>query len=184
MVRSGDADAHTRACAAEHHPRGTGPGLDRGRHQLSEEGKHSVWVARQYCGERGKQDNCQVAVSLSVATHQASLPVYLPQEWTDDPDRRAKTGIPEDVTFQTKPEIALRRMCQMLATGVPPAVVLADPAYGNDGKFPRGITAPFGLACLACLGLPYAMGVFSSMLEIWRPGEAPAPPASAWQTAR
>src|SRR5512135_2731150 len=75
-------------------------------------GHHSVGVARQYCGERGKQDNCQVAVSLSVATHQASQPIayrlYLPQEWADDSDRRTKAGVPEAVAFQTKPEIALR----------------------------------------------------------------------------
>ena len=79
-------------------------------------GTHSVGVARQYCGERGKQDNCQVAVSLSVATHQASLPIayrlYLPQEWADEPDRRAKAGVPEAVAFQTKPEIALRQMAR------------------------------------------------------------------------
>jgi SRSO17 transposase len=113
-------------------------------------GQHSVGVARQYCGERGKQDNCQVAVSLSVATHQASLPIayrlYLPKEWVEDAERRARTGVPEDVTFQTKPEIALQQMRQMLAAGVPAATVLADPAYGNDGKFRRGITE---------LGLPW-----------------------------
>ncbi len=111
-------------------------------------------------------------MSLSVATHQASLPIayrlYLPQHWADDPDRRAKAGVPEDVAFQTKPEIALQQMRQMLAAGVPPAMALADAAYGNDGKFRSGITE---------LGLPYVVGVFSSML-VWRPGEAPAPPAS------
>ena len=132
-------------------------------------GKHSVGVTRQYCGERGKQDNCQVAVSLSVATHQASLPIayrlYLPQDWADDPDRRTTANVPEAVAFQTKPEIALQQMREMLAAGVPPATVLADAAYGNDGKFRRGITE---------LGLPYVVGVFSSML-VWRPGEAPAP---------
>ena len=141
-------------------------------------GTHSVGVARQYCGERGKQDNCQVAVSLSVATHQASLPIayrlYLPQEWADDPDRRAKAGVPEAVAFQTKPEIALRQMRQMLAAGVPPAVALADPAYGNDGKFRAGITE---------LGVAYAVGVFSSLL-VWRPGEAPAPPTAGSGRAR
>src|ERR1700760_2486020 len=76
-------------------------------------GHHSVGVARQYCGQVGKQDNCQVAVSLSVATHQGSLPIayrlYLPKDWADDPVRRAKTGIPDDIVFQTKPEIALQQ---------------------------------------------------------------------------
>jgi len=141
-------------------------------------GKHSAGVARQYCGERGKQDNCQVAVSISVATHQASLPItyqlYLPKEWTGDPVRRAKASVPEDVVFQTKPAIALQQMREMLAAGVPRAAALADPAYGNDGKFRAGISE---------LGLPYAVGVFSSML-VWRPGEAPVLPAPGSAPAR
>src|SRR4051795_5983452 len=74
-------------------------------------GRHSVGVTRQYSGQLGKQDNCQVAVSLSVATNAASLPVayrlYLPQDWAADPARREKAGVPESVTFRTKPEIAL-----------------------------------------------------------------------------
>ena len=77
-------------------------------------GRHSVGVARQYCGQLGKQDNCQVAVSLSVATHAASLPVayrlYLPDDWAADPVRRRKAGVPEDDRFQTKPEIALEQI--------------------------------------------------------------------------
>ena len=99
-------------------------------------GKHSVGVARQYCGQLGKQDNCQVAVSLSVATEQASLPVayqlYLPETWANDPDRRAKAGVPEDVIFRTKPEIALAQIRATLDAGVSPGVVLADAGYGND----------------------------------------------------
>jgi SRSO17 transposase len=82
-------------------------------------------VARQYCGQLGKQDNCQVAVSLSVATHQGSLPVayrlYLPKEWADDAARRDIAGVPDDVRFQTKPEIALQQLRQTLADGVPAA---------------------------------------------------------------
>ncbi len=107
-------------------------------------GSHSVGVARQYCGQLGKQDNCQVAVSLSVATHQGSLPVayrlYLPKDWVDDPLRRAKAGVPADITFQTKPEIALQQLRQALADGVPPGVALIDPAYGNDSKLRAGIS--------------------------------------------
>ena len=87
-------------------------------------GSHSVGVARQYCGQVGKQDNCQVAVSLSVATHQGSLPVayrlYLPKEWAEDPARRKIAGVPDEVRFQTKPEIALQQLRQALADGVPP----------------------------------------------------------------
>src|SRR6266508_2981548 len=78
------------------------------------QGRHSVGVARQYCGELGKQDNCQVAVSLSVANHHASLPVayrlYLPQEWAKDRRRRRKAGVPEEIGFKTKPEIALEQI--------------------------------------------------------------------------
>jgi SRSO17 transposase len=99
-------------------------------------GSHSVGVARQYCGQVGKQDNCQVAVSLSLATHQGSLPIgyrlYLPKGWADDPLRRAIAGVPDDVRFQTKPQIALRQMRQAAAgsqSSVPP------------GYRPRGATA-------------------------------------------
>jgi len=74
-------------------------------------GKHSVGVARQYCGQVGKQENCRVAVSLSVATWSSSLPIayrlYLPKEWAEDTERREKAEVPEEIEFQTKPEIAL-----------------------------------------------------------------------------
>src|SRR5580700_11158936 len=77
-------------------------------------GTHSVGVTRQYCGQLGKQDNCQVAVALSLANHYASLPVayrlYLPKEWAEDEERRRKTGVPEDIVFKTKPEIALEQV--------------------------------------------------------------------------
>ena len=133
-------------------------------------GSHSVGVARQYCGQLGKQDNCQVAVSLSVATHQGSLPVayrlYLPKEWADDAGRRATAGVPDDVCFQTKPEIALQQLREALADGVPPAPVLIDPAYGNNSKLRAGISE---------LGLTYAAGILPTTM-VWRPGEAPLPP--------
>src|SRR5467141_3781855 len=77
-------------------------------------GKHSVGVARQYCGQVGKQDHCQVAVSLSVANRHASLPVawrlYLPKEWAEDGARRHKAGVPDEINFKTKPEIALEQV--------------------------------------------------------------------------
>jgi len=134
-------------------------------------GGHSVGVARQYCGQLGKQDNCQVAVSLSVATHQGSLPVayrlYLPKAWADDPARRAIAGVPDEVDFQTKPEIAMQQLRQVLADGVPPAPVLMDPAYGNDSKLRAGISD---------LGLSYVGGILPTTM-VWRPGEAPLPPA-------
>jgi SRSO17 transposase len=112
-----------------------------------------------------------VAVSLSVATHRGSLPVayrlYLPKDWAADAARRAIAGVPDDVCFQTKPEIALQQLRQALAGGVPPAPVLIDPAYGNDSKLPAGIGA---------LGLTYVAGILPTT-TVWRPGKAPLPPA-------
>src|SRR5580704_5465878 len=133
-------------------------------------GRHSVGVARQYCGQLGKQDNCQVAVSLSVANDAASLPIayrlYLPQAWADDADRRRKAKIPAEIAFQTKPQIALDQIRTAKAQGIAPGVVLADAGYGTDTTFRAGVSE---------LGLAYAMGVLSS-LSVWRPGEGPLPP--------
>src|SRR6185436_6807278 len=92
-------------------------------------GKHSVGVTRQYCGQIGKQDNCQVAVSLSVSTWSSSLPIawrlYLPEVWCQDAERLEQTGVPEEIAFQTKPEIALEQMRQAVEQKVPVGVVLA-----------------------------------------------------------
>jgi SRSO17 transposase len=98
-------------------------------------GKHSVGVARQYCGQLGKQDNCQAAVSLSIANRHASLPVryrlYLPQEWAADAARRRKAHVPEEIVFKTKPEIALDQLRWACKAGLPRGVVLLDAGYGN-----------------------------------------------------
>lgn len=136
-------------------------------------GTHSVGVARQYCGQLGKQDNCQVAVSLSVANDHASLPIayrlYLPEAWALDADRRARAGVPEDVRFRTKPEIALDEIRVVLSAGVPTGVVLADAGYGIDTAFRSGLTA---------MGLTYIVGIQSS-ISLWPPGTGPLPP-KAW----
>ena len=133
-------------------------------------GRHSVGVARQYCGQLGKQDNCQVAVTLSVANHAASLPVayrlYLPQEWTDDPVRRDKAGVPATIGFATKPEIALAQIRGALAAGLPRGVVLMDAGYGADTKLRTEITS---------LGLRYAAGILPNT-TVWPPGQGPLPP--------
>ena len=96
---------------------------------------------------------CQVAVSLSAANDHASLPIayrlYLPHEWVDDPDRRAQAGVPDDIVFQTKPQIALDQLRAARAAGIDAEVVLADAGYGNDTDFLDGITE---------LGLAYAVG--------------------------
>jgi SRSO17 transposase len=136
-------------------------------------GRHSVGVARQYCGQLGKQDNCQVAVTLSVANHAASLPVawrlYLPQEWASDPARRAKAGVPPAVGFQTKPEIALEQIRATLAAGIPKGVVVMDAGYGADTGLRTEITA---------LGLAYVAGI-QPHTSLWAPGTGPLPRASA-----
>jgi SRSO17 transposase len=136
-------------------------------------GIHSVGVARQYCGQLGKQDNCQIAVSLSVANDRASLPIayrlYLPEAWAQDAERRAKAGVPEDVRFRTKPEIALDEIRVALSAGVPTGVVLADAGYGIDTAFRSGLTA---------MGLTYIVGIQSS-ISLWPPGTGPLPP-KAW----
>ncbi len=137
---------------------------------IPKKGKHSVGVARQYCGQLGKQENCQVAVSLSAATWRSSLPIawrlYLPESWARDRQRRRKAGVPDEVRFQTKPQIALDQIRQALEQQVQPGVVLADAAYGNDSAF---------RAELRKLKLEYVVGI-QSTTSVWKPGEAPLPP--------
>lgn len=93
-------------------------------------GNHSVGVARQYCGQLGKQENCRVAVSLSISTAVASLPIafdlYLPEFWSEDKKRRRKAGVPDSVAFRTKPLIAAGQIRQALEDCVPRAPVVAD----------------------------------------------------------
>jgi SRSO17 transposase len=137
---------------------------------FAKKGRHSVGVARQYCGVLGKQDNCQVAVSISLATEQASVPVayqlYLPKDWAQDPQRRRKAGVPAEVNFATKNEIALRQLEALLAQGAPRYCVLADAGYGVDQAFRQRLTE---------MGLPYLVGIKSSVV-VWPPGLAPLPP--------
>ena len=132
-------------------------------------GQHSVGVTRKYCGQVGKQENCRVAVSLSVATWSSSLPIayrlYLPKEWSQDPERREKTEVPEEVEFQTKPEIALEQIRAAVAMDVARGVVLADAAYGNNTEFRDRISG---------LQLQYVVGVQGSM-TVWESGKKPLP---------
>src|SRR5262249_10594096 len=133
-------------------------------------GQHSVGVARQYCGELGKQDNCQVAVTLSIANHDASLPVayqlYLPKDWASDRKRRRKVGVPDEVTFKTKPEIALAQIRWACEAGLPRGAVLMDAGYGVDTDLRTSITA---------LGLSYVAGI-QSHTTVWAPGTDPRRP--------
>jgi SRSO17 transposase len=140
---------------------------------FQKKGVHSVGVARQYCGRLGKTDNCQIAVSLSLANHHMSLPIayrlYLPEDWAKDAERRAKAHVPKHVKFKTKPQIALAQIEAALAAGVAKGVVLADAGYGSNGGFRAG---------LARLGLSYVVGAPSTLL-VWPPGVEPLPP-KAW----
>jgi SRSO17 transposase len=131
------------------------------------QGKHSVGVHHQYCGQLGKQANCQVAVSLSIANHAASLPVayrlYLPQDWTKDRARRKKAGVPKEIKFKTKPEIALEQIRWACEAGLPRGVALMDTAYGRDSRLREGMTE---------LGVTYVAGIMPNTL-MWRPGSGP-----------
>jgi len=133
-------------------------------------GQHSVGVARQYCGVLGKQDNCQVAVSVSVANEAVSLPVayqlYLPESWASDRRRRRAAGVPDAVAFQPKWQIALGQIQTAQAEGVPPAPVVADAGYGDTTAFREALTAA---------GLGYVVGV-KKETTAWPPGQAPRPP--------
>lgn len=133
-------------------------------------GTHSVGVTRQYCGVLGKQDNCQVAVSVSLACKQGGLPVawqlYLPRNWADDAGRRVKAGIPESLEFATKPQIALQQLKQLVDEGAPLHCVLADAGYGIDYQFRKG---------LSDMGLSYVVGI-TSAVSVWPPGMEPLAP--------
>src|SRR5258707_11183791 len=140
---------------------------------FAKKGEHSVGVARQYCGRLGKTDKCQVAVSVSLAHQHASLPVayqlYLPEEWSNDRKRLRKAGVPEDVGFKTKHEIALEQLRWACEAGLPRGVGLLDAGYGNNSELRAGITA---------LGLTYVAGILSNT-AVWAPGTGPLP-AKKW----
>ena len=133
-------------------------------------GRHSVGVARQYCGVVGKQDNCQVAVSVSLANEAVSVPaayrLYLPESWARDRRRRRAAGVPDDVEFAPKWQLALAQIRTLQAEGVPPAPVVADAGYGDTTDFREALTA---------VGLSYIVGV-KGTTTVWPPGEGPLRP--------
>ena len=124
-------------------------------------GSHSVGVSHQYCGQVGKQTNCQIAVSLSLANHHASLPVayqlYLPEKWANDAVRRRKAGVPDDIEFTTKPKMALQQIEWACKIGLPRGVALMDGGYGHDLSLRRGLTK---------LELIYSVGIRGSTLVV------------------
>ena len=145
------------------------------------QGKHSVGVHHQYCGQLGKQANCQVVVTLSIANHHASLPIayqlYLPEEWAGDARRKAR--VPEEIVFKTKPEIALEQVRAACAVGVARGVVLMDASYGSNSALRYGISA---------LGLSYVAGIVptikvQAVSAGGAPGESLGPRVSAKELA-
>jgi len=129
---------------------------------MIKQGVHSVGVQRQYTGSAGKVTNCQVAVSLSLATKTEHVPVdfelYLPKLWTQDPARRAEARIPDEIEFHTKPELALEMIRRAIADELPVGVVLADSDYGDRSDFREQIRL---------LGLDYAVGIHATT-KVWR----------------
>ncbi len=108
-------------------------------------GKHTAGVKRQWCGNTGKVDNCVVSVHTGYVAgdFQCLLDsdVYLPKEWAEDLPRRRATHIPDDVTFRTKPEMALDQIHRCLENGIRVAAWTFDELYGRDGGFLSGLDA-------------------------------------------
>src|SRR5690349_2064256 len=110
---------------------------------LVKQGRHSVGVKRQYCGQLGKRANCQSLVSLTLA--RAEVPVgvglrlFLPEDWCADAGRRAATSVPETVTYRPKWKIALDEIDRVLASGARFGAVLADAEYGRAAEFRAGL---------------------------------------------
>jgi SRSO17 transposase len=126
------------------------------------QGAHSVGVAHQYCGAVGKSANCQVNVQVAITDGLVAVPVgarlYLPESWTKDPARCREAGVPEEVEFETKPQIALSLIKDLLAEGVVRAPVLGDNAYGINGEFRDGLRA---------LGLEFFLQIDPGQLLGW-----------------
>src|SRR5262249_45271805 len=144
------------------------------------QGKHSVGVQRQYTGSAGKTANCQIAVSLSVTTRTEHLPIdfalFLPESWTEDPERRFKAKIPEEMTFKTKHDLALGMIEQAVRDQIPGTIVLADSFYGHSRPFRETVSL---------LGFDYGMAVYASdtMWTLDRRGRRQGDPRTAKEIA-
>jgi SRSO17 transposase len=141
-------------------------------------GRHSVGVARQYSGTLGRTDNCQVATSLHVANDTASgcvgMRLYLPEAWASDLRRRREAGVPDDVVFKRKWELALGLLDDTLGWGLPPRLMIADAAYGDSTEFRDG---------LELRGCRYLVGL-SGIHLVWPPGSHPRRPKRRSSTGR
>lgn len=112
---------------------------------FAKSGPHSVGVQRQYCGALGKVANCQVVESLTAATAHSHVPLdmqlYLPQSWLESALRRRLARIPDSHPFQTKPELGLAMLAQVVEPSMASVVVLADAAFGDSEPFQQGVRA-------------------------------------------
>jgi SRSO17 transposase len=137
---------------------------------MPKKGSHSVGVSRQYCGALGKQDNCQVVVTVSAANATMSVPcayrLYLPEVWAGDQKRRQEAGVPQGIGFATKWEIAVGALDRMIEEKIPPAPVVADSGYGVVTQFREALTER---------GLSYMVGI-KTQTTLWPPGLQPLPP--------
>lgn len=133
-------------------------------------GRFSVGVARQYCGVLGKEENCQAAVSVSLANESMSVPaayrLYLPEVWANDRPRCRAAGVPDDVGFKPKWQIALDQIDSLLADRVPTAPVVTDTGYGRGTPFRDGLRAR---------GLQYVAAIPDN-ITVWPQGSGPLPP--------
>lgn len=120
-------------------------------------GTKSAGVARQYSGTAGRIENSQVGVFLAYRSSRGAAfldrALYLPKAWVDDAQRRHAAGIPKEVTFATKPELARAMLRRALKAGVPARWVTADEVYGSDSKFRRLVEGA---------GLSYVVAVTSA----------------------
>jgi SRSO17 transposase len=142
---------------------------------LVKQGKHSVGVARQYCGQLGKRANCQALVSLTLARGEVpvciGLRLFLPEAWIEDAERRAKAGVPEGIEGRSKGQIALEEIDRLIAQGVTFGCVLGDAEYGKAAAFRCGLSGR---------GLPWALGiapnqkVYPADVTLIHPGPKPA----------
>jgi SRSO17 transposase len=143
------------------------------------QGEHSVGVGHQYCGAVGKSANCQVNVELAVTDGQVAAPMgarlYLPEKWTQDAQRCREAGVPAEVKFLTKPEIALELIAQAVADGVSQAPVLGDNAYGINGPFRDGLRE---------LDLEFFLQVDAQSLLGWDKPVALEPRRTRWQVRK
>jgi len=122
------------------------------------QGTHSVGVQRQYTGSAGKITNCQIGVSLAVATSTEQIPIdfelYLPETWAENPALRAEAKIPDSVTFKTKIELALEMIERAALAEIPGDIILADGGYGGSSDFRNTIRL---------LGFDFGVGIQSNV---------------------